>query len=156
MTKMTRTRAITFFAAIGFPKAEEWDDAKLIHRLSQVPSRVSDQDVPTSAMPVYDELREAPTVQFIREPGEPAPKAARPSRAKPPTDKTEPERDKDGAAHGTIRAAVNAVLSVAWKTDKKIAKDAGVGLQQTRRWLRKIIQDGKVEKRNQIIYRLIE
>jgi len=151
--KMTRTRAVAFFAAIGFPKADEWDDAKLIGRLAQVPTRIEEKNVPDAFMPVYDELCEDPVVEFLREDGQPAPRKPRVKESEP---LPKPTRDKDGAPHGTMKASVNAVLSVAWKTDKKIAKEAGIGLQQARRHLRSIVADGKVEKRNQIIYRIKE
>jgi len=153
--KMTRTKAIAFFAAVGFPKADEWDDAKLIARLAQVTTRIPAEHVPTAVMPVYEELKDDPDVEFLREDGLPAEKPKGRPKQKDET-LPEPTRDKDGAPHGTMKASVNAVLSVAWKTDKKIAKEAGIGLQQARRHLRNIMADGKVEKRNQIIYRIKE
>ena len=147
---MTRSKAVKLFTAVGFPGAGEWEDQKLISRLALVTTRIKEEDVPDSEMMTYEELKEDPTVEFISEDGEPPAPAPKKKKATTP----EPERDKEGAPLGTMKAAVNAVIAEAWKTDVKIAKEAGIGLQQARRWLRKVVADGKVEKRSQIIYRI--
>lgn len=55
--KLTRKTAVVFLIALGFSKAGEWDDAKIIDRMKKVPSKVA--EAPEGHERLYAALKEA-------------------------------------------------------------------------------------------------
>lgn len=57
--KIKKALLVALLVALGFPKAEEWDDATLLKRAQQIPEKVKPEDVPKGHEALYEELVEA-------------------------------------------------------------------------------------------------
>jgi len=57
--KIQKKIAIAFLVSLGFPKASEWDDEKIVTRLSQVPGRITEEAISdTTLVPTLKSLEE--------------------------------------------------------------------------------------------------
>lgn len=157
--KMTITKAVAvaFLKALGFSKADKWDDEKILDRLAQVPEKVEESEAPKGHEDLYQELVKAEgKVQLVVEGSEPSEKESKTSKTKS-SKKVEPkpvkkekgkkkvepersrgtprpvaERDSMGSQVGTISAKVNKVMNSEWQSEQEIAETAGVTLDQAR------------------------
>lgn len=57
--KIKLDKAVAFLLSIGFEKANEWDEAKVLGRIKQAPSKVKAEDVNDEFKSFYDALCEA-------------------------------------------------------------------------------------------------
>jgi hypothetical protein len=57
--KVEKEIAVALMVALGFVKAEEWDDEKLRNRLAQVPAKVEPDAVPENFQTLYQRLKES-------------------------------------------------------------------------------------------------
>lgn len=57
--KLERTVAVAFLLGLGFAKAKEWSNEKIVERFAQVPSKVSPDDVPEGQEKLYEQICEA-------------------------------------------------------------------------------------------------
>lgn len=55
--KLTKTEAVAFMVALGFPKAPTWEDDVLASRLKATPERIKPNDVPEEMQGLYAELK---------------------------------------------------------------------------------------------------
>jgi hypothetical protein len=80
---------------------------------------------------------------------------AKAKKAKPAKTESEVvERDKFGSRVGTISAKVNGAITDEWKEGKEIAKELGISFTQARARLYHANQEGIVECRRLVQYRL--
>lgn len=56
---VSKIQAVGLLVALGFAKAEEWDDAKLTERVSQIPDKVKPEAVPEEFKAFYDSVVKA-------------------------------------------------------------------------------------------------
>ncbi len=171
--KIEKAQAIAFLVALGFSKAADWSDEKIIERLDKAPNKVNEEDVPEGFEELFGRLVNSTAddkIELVSGKGEkkakkptkekPAekeePKGKKPTKEKPaekPTAKTA-EHDEYGSRVGTISSKVNAVLADEWDDEEAIAKAAGVTLDQARGRLYYAAQEGVVEVRRLVQYRL--
>lgn len=176
--KIERMIAVGFLVALGFGKAEAWDNAKLADRLRQVPERVDVEKVPADQLETYEQLKALTDAEDLKVTGgeekEEAPskgkkttakgKPAAPAKGKKskeePAAKTKPARetvatDAYGCRVGTVRNTVNAVMSEEWQDYDSIVKASGLKEPKVRVWLNNPHIGKKLfEKRNFVQYRL--
>src|SRR5882757_2862598 len=57
--KVKQSEGVAFLVALGFKKAKGWDIEKVKSRLSQMPEKVTRENVPTSHEDFYQKLTEA-------------------------------------------------------------------------------------------------
>ena len=189
--KISKKDAVAFLVALGFKKAGEWEDEKILGRLKEAPNRIEKDKVPGDFHEIYDGLansegkvsliggaapkaekkekpakekkEKAPKAEKAEKPAK-APKAEKkekPAKEKkekaPKAEKKEPiERDDFGSRKGTISAKVNAILGDEWNDEVAIAKEAGVTLDQARGRLYYAQQEGVIECRRLVQYRLVK
>lgn len=88
-----------------------------------------------------------------KEKSKPVAKAKKAKPAKPDSGEVV-ERDKFGSRVGTISARVNGAITSEWKEGKEIAKELGISFTQARARLYHANQEGIVECRRLVQYRL--
>jgi hypothetical protein len=91
--KIDKSKAVQFLVALGFAKAPEWPNEKLIERLDKIPSKVEDSEVPEGFEELYGKLLNLSTDDKIELVGGDATKEKK-SASKKPAKKPAPE-DKD-------------------------------------------------------------
>jgi len=57
--KVSKANGVKFLQALNFERAPEWPDEKLVERLSQVPEKVAEADVPKGFEDLYKNLCKA-------------------------------------------------------------------------------------------------
>ena len=184
--KIDKSKAIEFLVALGFSKAGEWDDAKIKERLGKVPNKVQDDEVPEGHKDIYGRLVNSAADDPIELTGgskskgkspkskkkaekapaekraEKAPaekEVATPSKSKKKAEKAPAEtieRDGYGSRVGSISAKVNTILVDDWVDEQTIALEAGVTLDQARGRLYYASQEGLIECRRLVQYRLVK
>jgi len=71
--QIKRATAVALLVALGFTKADGWDDAKLKDRIGQVPQKVGEDEVPDDHKELYGQLKAAKgDVEIITGPSKPA------------------------------------------------------------------------------------
>ena len=168
-----KTQAVAFLVALGFAKAPEWDDDKLKERLDKVPTKVEEEEVPEGFEDLYKALVDSDADEPIefgkakgkkskktavkKEPKPAAKKADAPAKAKKESTPAKTvERDAFGSKVGTISAKINAVLGEEWDDEANLASEAGITLDQARGRLYYAQQEGLIECRRLVQYRLVK
>jgi hypothetical protein len=91
-----------------------------------------------------------------KEKSKPAPAKAKKEKSKPAKEETKSaDRDKYGSRVGTISAKVNAAITSEWKQGEEIAKELKISFTQARARLYHCNQEGIVECRRRVEYRLV-
>lgn len=125
--KVTKDRAIAFLLALGFSKAVDWEDDKILERFGKIPTKIDEDEVPEGFEKLYSEIANSPKDEAI-EFG--TAKKKRPSRAKPkkevaekeaapkPPTKKELAAEKKAAAAASKKEAATAKPKAAEKAEK--------------------------------------
>lgn len=175
--KVDRTKAVALLVALGFAKAGDWDDAKLLQRVQQVPEKVAADKIPEDFKSLYNALAEAvPNQESIELSGDAAPKAkpaksaTKPTKAtaavkaksagsKKPAKKSKPAKkeieDDFVGREGSKSANVRAQVTKTWQSDEEIQAKCGETLTNTRLRLYHAVKAGTVEVRKRIEYRRV-
>lgn len=174
--KIDREKAVAFLTALAFPKASTWDDEKLVSRLAKVTDKVKEEEVPKGFGDLYSDLlaMDGEKIELVA-PKKPAVKKAvenvtvtktknkaakveakLPPKKEKPADATSVERDEFGSKVGSISAKVNSALETDWKDEETIAEEAKVTLDQARGRLYYAQQEGVIEVRRLVQYRVVK
>jgi hypothetical protein len=168
--KITKKDAVAFLVALGFSKAATWKPGKIKERLTQAPDKVAEDDVPEGFMDLYTKLGESggtieltdtkPEKEAAETKETPMPKKEKETKkeAKKETKKAPATaaRDGYGCRMGSISQKVNSVVEGEWMTEQEIADAAKVTLDQARGRLYYAAQEGLMEHRRLVQYRLVK
>ena len=91
--KVERAECVKLLKALGFEKASDWSDEKLLARVQQVPTKVAEKEVPEGFEEFYKKLASAEGVELN---GNGAVKPTEEVKAKKP--KGEPKKEKPAKA----------------------------------------------------------
>ena len=179
--KLDKTQCVEMLQALGFTKADTWDDEKLKDRIGKVPQKVKEDEVPEEFEDLYSTIANSDPddpIQWVGERGKPK-KAAKKKAAKkkvakkkvvPPTKpkrvakkkvakptatpKPPIEKDEYGSRVGSISARVNAAIGEDWVSREDIAEACGITVEQADNRLYYCVQEGWAEKETLTRYRL--
>lgn len=87
--KVQKTVAIAFLVALGFAKAETWDDEKIIDRLKQAPEKVAEGEAPEGHEELLKGLRAAKGAVTLEDSADAKPPKDEKKSEKPPKEKPE-------------------------------------------------------------------
>lgn len=150
-SNVTKEDALKLLKMLGFPKAAEWDDAKLKARCASIPSKVKASElkelgVTDEGKKIYESLVAAGGAIDL-----PTPEKGKKAAAAPKKEAV--AKDEFGCKEGTISAKVNKVVGDEWIEEDEVAKAAGVDRDQARGRLYYACEKGEFVSRRLIQYR---